>query len=110
MVYLHKTLIITVALTIRPGRLLASQYIDFPLSDFEGLIFSNDMVLCKFCEDSLRDVDKLVMSVDTLNHVMLAGGKQYDVVQVKFICCSADTLIGDSSTSTDVTGATIIQT
>lgn len=110
MVYLHKTLIITDELTIRPGRLLASQYIVFPLSDFEALIFSDDIVLSKLSEDSLIDVDELVKSVDDMNHVMLAGGKQYDVVQVKVICCSADTLIGDGFTSTYVTGATIIQT
>lgn len=44
------------------------------------------------------------MSVDDLYHEILAGGLQYDVVQVRFICCPTTTVIEFGVNVTDFTG------
>ena len=51
-----------------------------------------------------------VMFSDDMNHWMFADGLQADVVQIKFICCSAIRVIGCSGTKvTDVTGTVSIE-
>lgn len=44
------------------------------------------------------------MSVDDMYHVILAGVLQYDVVQVRFICCPAITVIGVGVNVSDING------
>lgn len=96
--------------TICPGMLLAVQYTCFPLSDLDALIDSDDKVVIKpyVLYVILDEIDWLVMSFDGMNHVMLAGGLQYDVIQIKFICCSAVTVICVGVIFTNDTGATVI--
>lgn len=100
----------TVEVTLRPGMLPAVQYTCFPLSDLDALIDSDDKVVIKpyVLFIIVDEIDWLVMSFDGMNHVMLAGGLQYDVIQVIFICCFAVTVICVGVIFTNVTGATVI--
>lgn len=98
-------------LTLRPGMLPAEQYTCFPLSDFDALIDNDDKVVVNkpyVLFVIVDEIDWLVMSFDGMNHVMLAGGLQYDVIQIIFICCSAGTVICVGVIFTNVTGTTVI--
>lgn len=88
----------------------AVQYTCFPLSDLTAYIDSADIVLTKpyALYETVDKFDWLVMSFDDMYHMMLAGGLQYDVIHVIFICCSAITVIGVGVIITNVTGATVI--
>lgn len=76
----------TVELILRPGMLLAVQYTCFPLSILTTGVCKEDVVLTK---PFLVDVEWLVtcMAVVDLYHVILAGGLQYDVIQIRLITC-----------------------
>lgn len=72
---LYKTVtIFTVEFTLCPGLLPAVQYTCFPMSDFAALIDSADIVFTKPSYVIVAKFDWLVMSVDDMYHVMLAGG------------------------------------
>lgn len=103
--YLHQTVIVcTMDCTLWPGMLLAIQYTWFSLSSLTARINSCDVVFTKLSNISVLYVDWLVMSVDDMYHVILAGGLQYDVVQVRFICCPAITVIGVGVNVSDING------
>lgn len=103
--YLHQTITVCIIdWTLRPNMLLAVQYTCFPLSVLTTWLSSCDVVFTKLFDTSVVFVDWLVISVDDMYHVILAGGLQYDVIQVRFICCPAITVIGVGVTVTDVTG------
>lgn len=58
----------------------------------------------------MLDDEWLVMFSDDMNHWMFADGLQADVVQFKFICCSAIIVIGCSGSKvTDETGTVSIE-
>lgn len=90
--------------SLRPGMLVAAQYICCPLSSFETRICSIDVVFTKALSVSVVYVELLVMFFDALYQVILACGSQNDVVQVRFIFCSAITVSDVDVNDTDVTG------
>lgn len=96
--------------TFRPGKLLAIQYTSFPSSIDVTFLFSFDVVINKLAFPSdIACLDRLVMSIDDMYQVILAGGLQSDVIQVRFICCPAFSVFNGGERVTDVTGAVIIQ-
>lgn len=90
--------------------LLALQKTCFSLSELPRVSDKDDTVKTKPSVLSFEDVERLVISVDDMCHVMLAGGSQYDVVQVILICCPERAMIGAGVIVTDVTGTEIIKT
>lgn len=94
----------TIDFTLRLGVLLAVQNTSCPLSVLTTRFSSCDVVFTEPFNATLVYFDWLVMSVDDLYHVISAGGLQYDVVHVRFICCPAITVVEFRVNVTDVTG------
>ena len=79
-------------------------------SCFLTVKFNDETVLKRHPSGLISDDEWLVMFSDDMNHWMFADGLQADVVQIKFICRSAITVIGCSGNKvTDVTGTVSIE-
>lgn len=103
---LHQAITVcTEEFTCRPGMLLAVQKTSFPLSDLSTLFWSNEVVFTKSFDSLYVTIVEFIFSVEDKCQVMIAGGRQYDVVQERFICFPTVTTIDEGAKVTDDTGS-----
>ena len=74
------------------------------------MLNNNETVSARPSTLLIVNVDWSVTSSDDRYHVMLAGGLQYDVEHVKFICCPAITELTVGNIVTDETGTALMHT